>query len=274
KQKLLSEFMQTESTQLAQTLALQASKYMAAAWKVTGEPKEDMAKVADAEKLDYELFDRWIKFLAKPPTFYPYLKKWQEMIKGGVKADEAKKLADEFQAVVLDVMFERKEIKEENEIIYAKALPGTKKKEPAKLPSDFITNDDFCPGCSLELKSLPIERQNLWTDVFQRDLQEGFDPAQQMDRVKPGLLAFRGWGLERQLGADRRRYVDALRQDIEALRKAQPPRFPFVHGVADVEEPVNLHISRRGNPFNPGDEEPRHFLSVLSDGPPSGFTTG
>ena len=110
-------------------------------------------------KLDYELFDRWLKFLAKPPKFYPYLTKWQEMIKAGGTAAEAKTLADEFQALLLDVMFERKEIKDENDIIAAKALPGTKKKEPAKLPSDFVTNDDFCPGCGLELKSLPVERE-------------------------------------------------------------------------------------------------------------------
>src|SRR5215475_258158 len=121
-------------------------------------------------------------------------------------------------------MFERKEITDENDVIKAKALPGTKKKEPGKLPSDFVTNDDFCPGCGLELKSMPIERQNLWTDVFQRDLQEGFDPAQAFDRIKPGLLAFRGWGLERQLSADRRAYINALRADIAALRKAQPPK--------------------------------------------------
>ncbi len=274
KEKLLDEFMKTESTQLGQTLALQAAKYMVAAWRVTGEPKEDVSKVVDAEKLDYELFDRWIKFLAKPPRFYPYLTNWQAMVKAGGTKPDAQKLAGEFQSLLLDVMFERKEVTEENDIIKAKALPGTKKKEPGKLPSDFVTNDDFCPGCGLELKSLPIERQNLWTDVFQRDLQEGFDPAQQMDRVKPGLLSFRGWGLERQLAADRRRYIDGLRQDIEALRKAQPPPFPFVHGVADVEKPVNLRISKRGNPLNPGDEEPRHFLSVLSDGVPGPFVNG
>ncbi len=274
KEKLLDDFTRTESTQLGETLALQASRYMAAAWKVLGEPKEDVAKVVDAEKLDYELFDRWLKFLVKPPRFYPYLTKWQEMIKGGGSASEAKKLADEFQGVLLEVMFDRKEIKEENDIIAAKALIGTKKKEPGKLPSDFVTNDDFCPGCGLELKSLPVERNNLWTDVFQRDLQEGFDPAQASDRIKPGLLAFRGWGLERQLSADRRRYVEGLRADIAALRKAQPPKYAFVHGVADIEKPVNLKVSKRGSPYNLGDEEPRHFLSVLSDGDPAPFANG
>jgi len=274
KEKLLDEFTRNESTQLGETLALQASKYMTAAWKVLGEPKDEVWKVVDSEKLDYELFDRWLKFLAKPPRFYPYLTKWQEMIKGGGSADEAKKLADDFQAVILDVMFDRKEIKEENEIIAAKALAGTKKKEPAKLPSDFVTNDDFCPGCGLELKNLPVERQNLWTDVFNRDLQEGFDPNYVDERIKPGLFAFRGWGLERQLSADRRRYIDSLRADIQALRKAQPPMYAYVHGVADVEKPVNLKVSKRGSPYNLGDEEPRHFLSVLSDGTPAPFASG
>jgi hypothetical protein len=196
------------------------------------------------------------------------------MIKAGGTAAEAKTLAEEFQALLLEVMFDRNEIKEENEIIAAKALAGTKKKEPGKLPSDFVTNDDFCPGCGLSLKSLPVERNNLWTDVFQRDLQEGFDPAQSSERIKPGLLAFRGWGLERQLSADRRRYVDGLRADIAALRKAQPPKFAFVHGVADVDKPVEIKVSKRGSPYNLGDEEPRHFLSVLSEGDPARFANG
>jgi hypothetical protein len=110
--------------------------------------------------------------------------------------------------------------------------------------------------------------------VFQRDLQDGFDPAQASERIKPGLMAFRGWGLERQLSADRRRYIDGLRTDIAALRKAQPPKYAFVHGVADVEKPVNLKVSKRGSPYNLGDEEPRHFLAVLSDGEPAPFTKG
>ena len=97
KQKLLNEFTEVESRQLAETLALQAAKYMRAAWKVQGEPKEDVARVAAKEKLDYELFDRWVKFLAKPPNFYPFLSKWQDMVKAGGSDEEAKTLADDFQ---------------------------------------------------------------------------------------------------------------------------------------------------------------------------------
>jgi mono/diheme cytochrome c family protein len=274
KEKLLEDFMRTESAQLGQALALQSAKYMVAAWKVTGEPKEEMPRVADKEKLDYELFDRWIKFLAKPPRFYPYLTKWQEMVKAGGTLAEAKTLADEFQALLLDVMFERKDVNDENDIIKAKALEGTKKKEPAKLPSDFVTNDDFCPGCGLSLKSMAIERQNLWTDAFQRDLEGGFDPAQNYDQVKPGLLAFRGWGLERQLSAERRLYINGLRDEIEKLRKEQPAKYAFVHGVGDAAKPTDLKISLRGSPYNLGEDAPRHFLSILSSGAPAPFASG
>src|SRR5262249_36523942 len=273
KEEFLDDFRRTESTQLAQTLAMQASKYMVAAWKVTGEPKEEVRKAVDADKLDYELFDRWLKFLAKPPKFYPNLKDWQAMItRGGSKA-EAAKLADAFQVQIVDVMFERKEVTDENDIIKAKALPGTKKRKEAKLPSDFVTNDDFCPNCGLELKSMPIERQNLWVDLFQRDLADGFDPAY-VDEVKPGLFVFRGWGLERQLSAERRAYINALKEDVEKLRKEEPAKYPYVHGVGDAAKIQTLKVSLRGSPYNLGDEPPPHFLSILSADEPASFSNG
>ena len=273
KQKLLTDFLQTESRQLAETLALSASKYMVAAWMVTGEPKKAMPRVVDEQKLDYELLDRWIRFLAKPRTFYPYLKDWQEMIKAGGTEAEAKKLGDAFQALLLEVMFEKKEIDEENDIIRAKALPGTTKKKPANLPNEFVTNDDFCPGCGLELKGLPGEKTHLWSDVFQRDLEGGFEPMT-ADYIKPGLLVFRGWGLERQLSGDRRKHVEDLRADIKAMEKALPPKFTYVHGVRDADKPIDLKLAVRGNPMRPGDEVPRRFLSVLSEDEPPAYTKG
>ena len=273
KEKLLTEIRQTESSQLAETLALQCAKYMQAAWRVTGEPKDEISKVVEEDKLDYESLDRWIHFLAKPPRFYPYLEKWQAMIKRGGTAREAKKLADEFQTLVLSVMFEKRDMKEENEVIVAKALPGTKKKERNNKPSDFVTNDDFCPGCGLELKTLSVERMNLWTDVFQRDLN-GEDPMQNYRNAKPGLLYFKGWGMERQLGAEKRAYLETLQKDIDTAKEALPPKYPFVHGVCDVEKPVDLPVSLRGSPYNLGEVEKRHFLTILTDGRPEPFAKG
>lgn len=264
KEELLADFLSKESRQLAETLAFQVSKYMQAAWRVTGEPKADKARVVDAEKLDYELFDRWLAFLERPPTFYPHLTPWQEMITRGGTVAEAGKLADEFQALVVDLLIEKRAIDEENDIIRAQALPGTKPKERANLPNEFKTNDDFCPGCALELKSMAAERMSLWTDVFQRDLTSDGDPAGRGGR--PGLLLFRGWGLERQLGPDRRALIDALRADIKEMKDELPPKFAYVHGVREMEQPApgNLKVHRRGNPYNLGDEVQRGYLTVLS----------
>lgn len=273
KEKLLAEFMDTETRQLSETLALQAAKYMRAAWFVLGEPKEDAAKIAGREKLDYELFDRWLKFLGKPPLFYSFLKPWQEMVKGGGTEEDAKKLADGFQELLLDVMFEAREIKVENDIIKAKAQPGTKPKEPANLPHEFVTNDDFCPGCGLELKALPSEKTQLWMDVFFTDLRDPTEAAAQPGG-RPGLLRFTGWTLERWLGADRRRYMDDLRADISALKKSLPEKYPYVHGVRDVEKPVEQKFHIRGNPMRESEPVPRRFLMVLGGDTPKPLTTG
>src|SRR5204862_6710933 len=103
---LLADFMRTESEQLAETLALQSAKYMQAARKVTGEPKEEAAAVATKDKLDYELFQRWLRFLATPPQFDPYLARWQAMIEEGGSEDEARTPAAEDQAPAVEVTFD------------------------------------------------------------------------------------------------------------------------------------------------------------------------
>ncbi len=263
KQKMMGEFMQTEGKQLSQSLTLQASKYMQAVWRVKGEPKEDLIDAIEKNKLDYELMQRWIRFLERPPRHYPFLKDWQAMMAKGGTAAAAKKLADDFQTLLLDVLAERKILDEENEIIMAKANPGTKKKEPLFKPNEFVTNDDFCPGCGVEVKAMPVERTNLLVDVFMRDLDAPDLPGA-AEKFRPGLLLFTGWGLERQLSAERRTYLTALREDIENFKKAMPAQFPYVHGVADREKPVDLPVSLRGSPTNLGEVVPRGFLSVLS----------
>ena len=273
KEKLLGEFLKKEREQLAEALTLHAAKYMQAAWRVTGEPKDDKAAVVNELKLDYELFDRWLYFLSKPPKYYPFLKAWQEMVAAGGKKDEAKKLAEEFQTLLVGVMFEFKEVQEENDIIRAKALPGTKKKERANKPNEFVTNDDFCPGCGLELKSLPTERTHLVRDVYFDDMQDVLDANGKPQRMRPALLRFEGWGLERQLSAERRQYINELREDIAAMRKTFQ-EYPYVHGVKDVEKPVEIPLALRGNPNKPGDPVARRFLTVLSAADPMPLTRG
>ena len=271
KRELLTEYMATEALQLADTLAFQSSTYMKAAWQVTGEPKKDKQKVVDSEKLDYELFDRWLQFLAKRPVFYPFLKDWQALIARGGTAKEAATLADAFQNLLIGVVLEQREVKKENDIIKARALPSSKPKEPANLPNEFKTNDDFCPGCGLELRSMSTERTALWGDVYRDNL----DPDDAPGKVpRPGLLRFTGWGLEQRLGGDRRALIEGLRKDIASMEKALPPKFAYVHGVRDLEAPVDLKVHVRGNPMRLGDTVPRGFLSVLSPTERATFSRG
>lgn len=264
----LEDFIQAESEQLSSILAAQTSQYMLAAWRVTGKPKATVAEAAEQSRLDPEMLDRWVKFLAQPPKFYPYLKDWQAMIAaGGKEEDEAKALAGAFQKVVLQVEIAQKSIKEQNDIIKAKADVKKRSRRDA-LPNEFETDDQFCPGCNLELKTLPTEQASLWVDLFMRSLESDDE------KPKPGLFVFRDWALRRRLSADWRDYVTSLEHQIDELKKALDPHYPFVHGIADKPKPVNVALNLRGNPHALGDEVPRRFLAVLSPADAQPFTKG
>jgi len=301
KQKVQTEMQNNLSAALSESLAFQTSNYVQGVYEVVGQKKE-IDQVVEARKLDYELLERWIAYIGKTTdkyhdkeAFQAFLKKAHPVMGGGRgemdgpggraggaepggASAELKKMADEFQADVVRVMLERKEINEENEIIADKSLEGTKKKKRANKPNEFITNDDFCPGCGLRLKPMPEEDSNFYTEIFLRELKEDDDPtvmaANNAPRPKPGVLMFRGWGLESRVGAQAQAELAAVKADIEEARKKLEPAYPFLHGVEDSKVPVNLPLSIRGNPMNLGPEVPRHFLSMLSEGDPRPFTQG
>jgi hypothetical protein len=266
-EKMSTEFSQNASAELAEILALQSGKYMVAAWNVAGEPKKTVAQAAADAKLDEEVLERWVGFLAKPPVYYPYLKAWQAMIAAGGTADTAQKLGREFQELLLGIMAEKHSVEEKNSKIIAKGMP-LDPKPSVILPNDFKS---FFDRPQFDLASLSADRMNLWTDVFQRDINapETADPTQ----GRPGLLVFRGFALERQLSPEWNAHINVLKQEIDARRKAMP-QYPFVHGVMDVEKPTDIQVHLRGSPYNLGDPVPRRFLEVLSDGDPKPFTKG
>jgi hypothetical protein len=275
KQKIARELQTTLASQLAQSLAFETQKYLEAVYEVAGPQKKEMAQVVEERKLDFEQLDRWVKYMEKPTALYSYKNAWQEMIKRpNNTAAQAKRLAQQFQEKLIEVMLARNEIDEENDIIADKALPTTKKKKRANKPNEFITNDDFCPGCGLQLKTLPEEQTNFYTEIFQRELDAAEDPNQPGARQKPGVLTFSGWALERRVGSESAAMLASIRKEIEETQKKLQPYFPFLHGVREAESPANIQLAKRGDPHNLGDEVSRHFLSVLSEGEPKPFTTG
>jgi hypothetical protein len=64
-----------------------------------------------------------------------------------------------------------------------------------------------------------------------------------------------------------------MRDELKALKKALPERYPFLHVVADTENPTDLKQALRGDPYNLGDPVPRRFLAVLG-GREEGFRAG
>ena len=257
KEEVLEDFMTQQSDLYAQMLAQKTSKYLVAAWQVTGEPKKTVSEAAVDQKVDPEMLERWIKFLAKPPKHYSYLRDWQDMVKGGGTLEQATFLADNFQNLVLSVARDAAALKEENDIIKAKAGVRKKPRRDA-YPNEFETNDQFCPGCDLELKTMPIEPTNLYLDVYKADLDSDND-----QKPDPGLLSLQGWDLERHFSAEVAEHVATLRAEIDALKKAQAP-YPFLHGVSDTKTMKQMHVNVRGNPHTLGDQVSERFLEVLS----------
>jgi len=264
----LAEYLRTESEQLARVLTMQASRYMMAAWRVTGKERLPPDRAASRDRVDLETLERWIRFLGKEPRHYPYLEDWQAMIaRGDAEEEEAQALADAFQRLLLEVAAEQAELEERNRRIIAKGTPLDEVKS-TPMPNGF---ESFFDRHQLELDTMERERLNLFTDVYRRDLDNTLDtffPA-------PGLLRFRGWSLERQIGRVAADHVEAMRARIEELEEALPD-LPFVMGVRDKapEDLTDIRLHVRGSPTDLGAEVPRGFVTVLSEEGAGPFAEG
>jgi hypothetical protein len=268
KQQQLQKMQNDLSTHLSESLALQTSNYLQAVFEVTGAQKREIAQVVEQRRLDFELLDRWMKYLAKPTDKYPNKNAWQALMKKpNANAQEAKKLADQFQEEVVKVMIARRDLNEENEIIMAKSLEGTKKKKRANKPNEFLTNDDFCPNCGLRLKNLPEAENNFWTEIFQRELRDSEDPNAMMAmgarQGNPGVLLFRGWGLERRIGAEPQAQIASC---VRTSRRPQETRSRLSVSARRPRRRETRQSSRSAFAEIPAilvPKFPRHFLSVL-----------
>ena len=69
KQKILQEENQSLTNELSRSLAFQTANYLEGVYDVTSR-KRDIAQVVEQRKLDFELLDRWIKYMAKPTDKY------------------------------------------------------------------------------------------------------------------------------------------------------------------------------------------------------------
>jgi hypothetical protein len=227
---------------------------------VTGREQLPVETAATRARLDLEVLQRWIRFLAKEPKHYPFVVPWQEMIadEGGTE-EKAQELADTFQRLVLEIVGEQDELEERNRRIIAKGTPLEEVKS-TPMPNGF---ESFFDQHQLELDTMERERFNLFVDLFYSDLDNELDTFFR----QPGVFRFQGWGLERQLSRVADDHVTSMREEIEKLEE-ELPDIPFVMGVAerDSADLVDIPLHIRGSPKNLGEPVPSGFPIVLEDG--------
>ena len=268
--KRIGEFLADEEKQLARQLAYQAKDYMVAAWKVTGEPKMDVVQAAYKGKLDVQILERWIEFLAKEPKNYPYLREWQSLIAHGGSIEAAENQGALFQEKLLAVMDQYEENKERNEKIITKAWP-LDDKPPIPMPNEFQTEFE---KYHIELEPMERVRANLYVDVFRFDI-DAQKNADGYPGRKPGLLKLTDWGLESRLTASAQAHLKRMRDDLKKLEEQRGKQYPFVMGVRDSDVITELPLHKRGSPTDLGDPVERRFLQVLApEGKHDKFTKG
>ena len=93
-------------------------------------------------------------------------------------------------------------------------------------------------------------------------------------KYDPGVLRYTGTSIDRFLSGEWRSHLEMLRAQLETLKEKLPPAYPYVHVIQDIDKPANEHVHIRGNKDNLGEEVPRRFLAILSNGERVPFTKG
>jgi cytochrome c553 len=269
KEKKLKEFQDQLSTLQAQVLFSQTEDYMVAAWRLGVEKRETALSLADKYKLDAEILERWSKFLKKKPTNYSFLIPWQQMVASGGDADQAKTLAHSFYLKASEIDKEHAKLKAENEEQLAKLKDPNEKFDP--LPNGIKRK---LIQHQIDLKGMDREASYLWKDMFDTDLSESPINENAEEKKTPGLFKLIDWALQRRLSPDFAAHIEHLKAENEAFKKAMPPEYPIAAGLEDNKEPSDLKVFLRGNPYAFGEDAPRAFLQVLSNGEPQPFSKG
>jgi mono/diheme cytochrome c family protein len=199
--------------------------------------------LGSADGLDQETLDRWKKYLAEPRKEHSFLKKWFE------QPSEA--AAAEFEERILAVIEEKKEVDEKNKIILG-------------------LNPDRSKVAGASLVSLDREKYMLWRDMFERSTRDSAGFFQTVD----GVYYYGKGKIERFLEGQWKNYLTAQQAELERLKKALPPQYPFLQTIADREKPADVRIQIRGDRSNLGDVAPRRFLAILSKGERKPFDKG
>lgn len=245
----LDRFLQTQSTQLVEVLAGRTRDYIVAAWSMSKPERAGIAATANAHGLDAETLERWAEYLSGWPKQHPLLDEWEALERSDGPMEQVERFAASIEEKILHLIAEKKRIERENEIRLRGDRSGTNIRRTALL-------------------SLPRDEFYLWNDVASPNGRE------LPRRAKTGILYYSGDALERFLPGVWKEHVAQSRRTIAELEGLVPAKYPFLHALADKEQPTNEHVHIRGSKDHLGDEVQRRFLQVLCEGEPAPFESG
>src|SRR5262245_10274348 len=245
---VIKKRLEQERKRISRMLARDAGKYLLTAWRIDRgniQPRD-----AAADILDKETLDRWVAYLRGGHWAHPYMAKFSR----ASNATTARVDSEKFQKVLDSVATEYDAIQKYNKKVLEAAEKSTD-------PYDI-----FCKGCNAETKTLARDKYVLWTDMFAAK--------QQTHEKTPGLFYYTDDQIDRWLSATARGQIARLRDEVKQRKAELPPRYPFLHVIADSNPPADSPLHIRGDPYNLGPPVPRGYLSVLSKSEPARFEHG
>lgn len=240
---------------VAEKLAGQTARYMMAARKAG----------PDAKNLDALTLERWKKYLAEPDKRqHPYLKAWD-----AAKNDEdAQRLAQQFQELVLSVIAAKKAVLESNQQLVKDYLPDPNE-ATVELPGDLKQFEFFQYKQLLVQKVMETHKHYVWLDVVQGESSPDYPN-------RDAIFEIQGKQLLKFLSPEQKAKLDQMQAELATLEKASPPEYPYLMGLADNAKPANLKLALRGNVHALGEEVPRGLPAILAgtEADPKPFTQG
>ena len=243
----LKDFLRRETLQLGDILASHTSRYLLAARKVLGKSKWTVADASRQARLDRETLQRWINHLETWPQEHPYLDDWEKWLQA--PENDFRKWSEEFQALLLSVVRERKELDRKN-----KSAEKGKPPEVLEAAKANFWNAFYFATPRPDLPYRPPLGIYYYGEVNQY-------PGMEMKVI-------------RFLKGERREYVDGVLSEIETLKESLPAKYAFLHAIRDSAKPADLRVHIGGSKDNLGEAAPRRFLQILSQGEPQPFRNG
>ncbi len=257
------------SSMAATRLAGQIPQYFMAVRKaLAGGEKADLAKLAEAEKLDAEILKRWLVYLTEVEKLHPYLKTWDALMARGGSEAEALKAAEEFAALVRQTIPEKKAVMAATQEIIRNYKPDPGE-DSAMLPGDLMQFELFQFKQKLVPAVMETNHFYVYIDVVKSEEDQSYVR-------RNAVFEFPAKELLKYLTEEEKNKLNGIQAEVETAKKAIPPEYPYLMGLKDDPEPQNIKLNVRGNAHMLGDEVHRGFPAILggTNGEPLPFTQG